>query len=254
MKIVSVLALPPSCRRRQQRHRVCPSRDRGLRALAAQKNVENLFGGSRAPDQPGRQRLWPVGEKRHLEETGPFTRIRTLERTLSSVPNGQSSRSSSRTSPPRDGAAADDPRPAYEQPDQSATCSSSSARCSTHPGRPTPRIRLVKLGESPSTSRSSRTCRPGLRSSRGAEDIYLRIRTCAQSGTGLAFPSRHVQRRRWYDEASAPRGSPRPRGARAGTLYMPMSPRRRVRPRRAPSAILERLRDGEASYRAGRRH
>jgi MscS family membrane protein len=207
-------------------------------ALAAQKTVENLFGGiTLILDQPVRVGdFCRFGQKLGtVEEIGlRSTRIRTLERTLVSVPNGQFVSFELENFTARDrcwlqtilGLR-------YETtPDQLRyVLVELRTMLYAHPMvAANPRIRLVKLGES-SLDLEIFAYVPtadydGFLAVR--EDIYLRIMDIvAQSGTSLAFPSQttYTASDNGVDEAKRAAAEARVREWReAGTLYMPDFP------------------------------
>ena len=207
-------------------------------ALAAQKTVENLFGGiTLILDQPVRVGdFCRFGQKLGtVEEIGlRSTRIRTLERTLVSVPNGQFVSFELENFTARDrcwlhtilGLR-------YETtPDQLRfVLVELRTMLYAHPMiAANPRIRLVKLAESsldleifayvPTADYDEFLA--------VREDIYLRIMDIvAQSGTSLAFPSQttYTASDRGIDEAKRAAAEASVREWReAGTLYMPDFP------------------------------
>jgi len=207
-------------------------------ALAAQKTVENLFGGiTLILDQPVRVGdFCRFGQKLGtVEEIGlRSTRIRTLERTLVSVPNGQFVSFELENFTARDrcwlqtilGLR-------YETtPDQLRyVLVELRTMLYAHPMvAANPRIRLVKLGES-SLDLEIFAYVPTANYDEFLavrEDIYLRIMDIvAQSGTSLAFPSQttYTASDSGIDEAKRAAAEARVREWReAGTLYMPDFP------------------------------
>ena len=207
-------------------------------ALAAQKTVENLFGGiTLILDQPVRVGdFCRFGQKLGtVEEIGlRSTRIRTLDRTLVSVPNGQFVSFELENFTARDRCWLQTILGLRREttPDQLRhVLVELRAMLYAHPMvAADPRIRLVKLGESsldleifayvPTASYDEFLA--------VREDIYLRIMDIvAQSGTSLAFPSQttYTASDSALDEAKRAAAEARVREWReAGTLYMPDFP------------------------------
>jgi len=207
-------------------------------ALAAQKTVENLFGGiTLILDQPVRVGdFCRFGQKLGtVEEIGlRSTRIRTLERTLVSVPNGQfvSFELENFTARDRCWLQTILGLRYHTTPDQLRyVLVELRTMLYAHPMvAANPRIRLVKLGESsldleifayvPTSNYDEFLA--------VREDIYLRIMDIvAQSGTSLAFPSQttYAASDSGIDEAKRAAAEARVHEWReTGTLYMPDFP------------------------------
>ena len=207
-------------------------------ALAAQKTIENLFGGiTLILDQPVRVGdFCRFGDKLGtVEEIGlRSTRIRTLERTLVSVPNGQFVAFELENFTARDRVWLHTTLGLrYETtPDQLRhVLVELRTMLYAHPMvAANPRVRFIRLGESsldlevfayvPTADYDEFLA--------VREDIYLRIMDIvAQSGTGLAFPSQttYTASDSGIDEAKRAAAEARVRAWReAGTLYMPDFP------------------------------
>jgi MscS family membrane protein len=207
-------------------------------ALAAQKTVENLFGGiTLILDQPVRVGdFCRFGQKLGtVEEFGlRSTRIRTLERTLVSVPNGQFVSFELENFSARDRCWLQTVLGLrYETtPDQLRyVLVELRTMLYAHPMvAANPRIRLVKLGES-SLDLEIFAYVPTANYDEFLavrEDIYLRIMDIvAQSGTGLALPSQttYAAADSGIDEAKRAAAEARVHEWReTGTLYMPDFP------------------------------
>ena len=207
-------------------------------ALAAQKTVENLFGGiTLILDQPVRVGdFCRFGQKLGtVEEIGlRSTRIRTLERTLVSVPNGQFVSFELENFTARDRCWLQTILGLRREttPDQLRhVLVELRTMLYAHPMvAANPRIRLVKLGDS-SLDLEIFAYVPTANYDEFLavrEDIYLRIMDIvAQSGTSLAFPSQttYTASDGGIDEAKRAAAEARVREWReAGTLYMPDFP------------------------------
>ena len=207
-------------------------------ALAAQKTVENLFGGiTLILDQPVRVGdFCQFGDKLGtVEEIGlRSTRIRTLERTVVSVPNGQFSSLELENFTARDRCWLQTTLGLrYETtPDQLRyVLVELRTMLYAHPMvAANPRIRLIELAKS-SLDLEIFAYVPTANYDEFLavrEDIYLRIMDIvAASGTGLAFPSQttYAATDPGVDEAKRAAAEARVRESReAGTLYMPDFP------------------------------
>ena len=210
-------------------------------ALAAQKTVENLFGGiTLILDQPVRVGdFCRFGDKLGtVEEIGlRSTRVRTLERTLVSVPNGQFASFELENFTARDRVWLHTTlglRPETTPDQLRYVLVELRTMLYAHPMvAANPRIRFINLGES-SLDLEIFAYVPTANYDEFLavrEDIYLRIMDIvAASGTRLAFPSQTTYAaRRWrgWTRPSAPRRKrASASGARRGRCTCPTSPRR----------------------------